>query len=159
MKQGDKVYQSIFVTGLTVDITNYLTEILIKNWLVRWNKPIPQSPFWRKEITDKSPNLKDLGKRYTIEVSEIKNLLKVFNEVALIDFFKTYKPTTIKYLKLPERHKFTYELYAHQLKLLKAATKLKEEAIGIVIDSHDNIVTNTYQSKVFSQSKPISILD
>lgn len=114
-----KVYDSIFVAGLKIDQINYLTEILMRNYLHWLKRPVPNCPFWRKDIMENNKQLTDLGTKYQVEISEVKNLLKVFNEDTLVNYFLNKKPVMLKFLTKEKKSVVLYELYTLQLKLLK----------------------------------------
>jgi len=118
----EKEYKSIFVPETTIDLPNFLTEILIKNYLVMIKKPLPNCPFWRKEISEKDDFLQELAKRYVVELGNMKNLLKCFNPDVIAKYYTESRRTGFKLLKKENQMDILYQLY-----LLQSREKTKIE--------------------------------
>lgn len=121
----NKEYPSVFLPDKKIDLSNYLTEIIICNFL-NWQKlPIPSSPFWQAAIANKSVKLDDLRKRYGMELAEIKNLQKVFSTESISQTFKELKPISVKQLKKENRSNLIYNLYINELAFQKQVKKVE----------------------------------
>lgn len=113
---ADKLYHSLFVHDLEVDLPNFLTEILIRNYLNKFNKVHPRCAFWKKDVCQQFPELQELQKKYVVELIGIQQLLKVFNSEIIIKYFQDAKPWAIKYAKKPVQQSIIYDLYQLQIK-------------------------------------------
>ncbi len=129
----NKEFQSHFLPDLKVDLSNYITELLICNYL-KWQKqPIPNSPFWRKGITVNSEHLKELGKRYGVELSAVKDLLEVFTGSTIIKYFRENNTVGIKFVKKETQQRIIYELFKLELKFKKENKCIKDRVT--IVDS------------------------
>lgn len=123
-QENDKFYTSYFVPEHKIDIANYLTEILIKNFL-EWQKiPKPNCPFWRKEVSSNNPALKKLANKYIAELTEIKRLLHVFDASILAEDFIKNKRIGIKIIKKEFREKILLSLLEQQINRNVSNTKI-----------------------------------
>ena len=95
MSQDNKIYDSLFLNE-KVDIANYITEHIIVNRCKIRKQNIPNSPFWRKDIAKNNPILKDLGKVYIAELSNIHELLLVFSPRVILQYIKENNTGFIK---------------------------------------------------------------
>ena len=146
-----KLWNSLFVTNLVVDLPNYITEIILLNWCKRWNKPIPNCAFWRKEISEQSAIWKELRKRYIAELTQIKSLLKKYDYTILIDKLKKDKITTIRYLKKYEKDKFIRDLEKlAKEKPLTLDQKPYSEIVIEAIEQDKNKIVEAYKSQTFT---------
>lgn len=109
-------FKSIFVPEEKINLPNCITEILIKNWLSYYNKPVPTCPFWRKEYASQSKDLEFLSHKYSLEIAAVHDYLKVFHAEVLITVLKKRKLGTLKYLKLDMKKDLINELFNAQVK-------------------------------------------
>lgn len=116
MASQEKSYQSIFVPEHKIDIANYITEIIICNYLRMIKKPRPASPFWRKDIASASPELQALCKKYQLELIGVKQLLKKFDADIIAKYYTESKRTGFKGLKKINQTKILEELSKLQTK-------------------------------------------
>lgn len=115
----DKIYLSRFVPEHKIDLSNYLTEQIIANYLT-WQKiPFPNCPFWRKDYVNTNDNYKELAKRYNLELLGVKELLKVFEIEAISSFIVKNKKIGFKFLTKEKQANFLYDLFKWQIKLEK----------------------------------------
>jgi hypothetical protein len=124
-----KEYSSRFVPDHKIDLANFLTEILVLNYLKQFKKNIPTVPFWRKEYSE---SFADLSKRYYIELIGVKDLLKVFYPETIAEVFTQKKCFAFSYLKMENRYPILYELYKCQVKNIKNQTPTD------TVDSNEN---------------------
>lgn len=113
-----KIYKSIFVPEHKIDIANYITEIIICNYLRMINKPRPASPFWRKDIASASPELTALCKKYQLELIGVKQLLKKFDADIIAKYYTESKRTGFKGLKKVNQTAILIELQKLQTQRL-----------------------------------------
>lgn len=87
----------------------------------------PMCPFWRKE-SQTTPELKKLAEQFRLELTYVKNLLKVFRPVVLIKYIKDRGIITIRYLTLDKQKAMVYNLYLEQVEYekQKAANESKK---------------------------------
>ena len=119
-------YNSIFVPEIKIDLPNFLTELLIRNYLEFNKKQLPTSPFWRKEISSQSRDLQDLSKRYALELTGIKQLLKVFSGSSISKLLIEKKYFAFKHLKKETQARFLYELFQIEIKQDKTVSSITE---------------------------------
>lgn len=105
-----KNWESIFDPSKKVDAANFITEIIISNYLKWQKKPLPRSPFWQKAISEKSDVLKDLRTRYAAEVSMVKDLLRVFHFAVVAKFVKKTGVVGIRMVKAETRERMLAKL-------------------------------------------------
>jgi hypothetical protein len=140
-----KVYKSIFVPEVQIDVANYLCELMMRNYM-DWQKiPYPKCPFWRAEFASQSKLLKQLSERYVIELGGIQELLMVFSPDVIANLFTTKKVAGFKLFKAETKDRYLWELYCDQVKLvkslLKAGSVKKEE---LVLSDDKNKVLRTF---------------
>lgn len=114
------VYKSLIVPDLEVDLGNYLTELLIINQCKKFKKPIPTTPFWKKEYAGLHKDLLFISKNYGLELSAIKDYLLIFAPSVLIAGFQKKNLHTIRFLKKEERKELMYELCLQQVKYIRS---------------------------------------
>lgn len=130
----EKVAKSVFVKDLDVTPSQLLTELIIKNYC-HWKKiELPNSPFWKKEYAI-NETLKFLSEKYKVEISYIKNLIKVFDISVLTKYFTESKPIGFRYAKKEQQALMIYELYQLQLKYLES------------IPTPEKIITENYNGR------------
>jgi hypothetical protein len=120
-------YNSIFVPEIKIDLPNFLTELLIKNYLEFNKKPLPSSPFWRKDISNQSSDLQELSKRYALELIGIKQLLKVFSPESISKLLTEKRYFAFKHLKKESQARFLYELFQIEIKLDHSRCSITEQ--------------------------------
>lgn len=114
--ESKKQYPSVFVPEQLVDLPNFVVELMIRNWCLIAKKPVPNCPFWRKEIAEKSPELKELAKRYGAELPAARNLLKVFGPGVLMKYYQESKMPGFTMLRDETKGKVLLALYKAQIK-------------------------------------------
>ena len=142
----EQEHDSNFVTGLKIKTSAYITELIILNdieWKMK--KGIlaskPMCPFWRKD-SQTTPELKKLAEQFRLELTYVKNLMKVFRPVVLIKYIKERGIITIRYLTLDKQKAMIYNLYLHQVEY----EKQKSENDSKKIDA-DTLVFTADQRK------------
>ncbi len=126
-----KQYSSIFVPESKIDVANYLTELLICNYVKVRKKAMPTCPFWRKEYaTDEF--LQDLNEKYVLELIGIKDLLHVFDPEVLSKYIVDKFCISFKMLKKETQQAHFYELVRRQIKFSKETAKLKVTPVNKV---------------------------
>jgi hypothetical protein len=115
-----KDYDSIFVPKLKVPISAHITEIIIDNkikWRAKSGAEItrPLVPFWRKSVCKENPALKQLSEEYGLEISYVKNLLKVFSSKNVLSYVKDRGIVTFRFLPLDKQKTVIYNLYQSEL--------------------------------------------
>lgn len=115
----DKIYLSRFVPEHKIDVSNYITEQIIINFLNWQRLPLPNCPFWRKDYVNVNDNYQELSKRYNLELLGVKELLKVFQIEAVSSFIVQNKKIGFKFLTKEKQANFLYELFRWQIKLDK----------------------------------------
>lgn len=128
-----KQYPSVFVPEQLVDLPNFIAELMIRNWLLINKKPIPNCPFWRKDIAANSVDLQDLSKRYVAELTAARNLLKYFGPGVIMKYYQETKMPGFTMLKNETKGKVLLELYTRQNKakeilLTQETTVQKQES-------------------------------
>lgn len=91
-------------------------------------RPRPQCPFWRKEIAANSEDLKNLSKRYQVELIGVKQLLKKFKPETLIKYFTDTKTPGFKNLKKHNQTRIIKELeelFCHVTKSMAVPIQLE----------------------------------
>lgn len=120
----EKNFKSSFDSSIEIDEANYVTEFLIRNRLIKYGQPIPNSPFWRKSIAGKSEKLTGLAETYVMELTEIKNLLYVFDSSILVHTIQSMNLWTLRYLKKEQKADLSYTLVGLQIKKAKEIKKV-----------------------------------
>lgn len=111
----DPTYPSRFVAKLEVTIAEYITEILIQNYLVWQKKPMPRNAFWRKGITENSKEFKTLKNKFVAELTMVKDLIKVFSPSVVAKYFLEHKCVGYRTVKSETRLKILDGIYREQL--------------------------------------------
>lgn len=146
--QQEATFNSIFVPEIKIDISNYITELLIKNYVEFTRVPMPTSPFWRKEIAKNSKELTELSKRYVIELGGVKQLLKIFKPEAIIKAIANNKQFSYKLLKKHNQAKFIYDVFHQAIKDEKSGSINLEAEIKI--EKFTPVNYNKQDNSIFS---------
>lgn len=118
-------YKSMFSPDLEITLAQYITEIIIKNFC-GWQKiPLPQSKFWQQQYQT-NQTLKDLGKRYGVEISAVHDLLKVFSGPVLAKYFTEKNIACFKLSKAATQQKIISELFKKQVEFIKSLDTIKD---------------------------------
>lgn len=136
-----KLYNSVFASEIQIDEANYLTEILIKNYLHFIKCPLPNFPFWRKEYANQSQKITELSKRYQVELIGIKQLLRKFNAQSIAKDFV-------------ENKRFLYKMgkKATQLNIEESISSIEEQLNRQdLVEVITTINTDTKIAKAFSR--------
>lgn len=141
----DKKYNSCFVPEQGIDVANYITEQLIRNFLDMVKKPKPSCPFWRKDIAQQDPFLTDLSKRYHLELIGVKELLKIFDQSVITSYIVKNKRIGFKMLKKENQAMFLYELFKEALK--SEARPIIVENIPTISAKKDDIANYAKDNK------------
>lgn len=144
-----KNYKSHFVPDLDIDVGNFITEMIVRNKLLNWKKPLPTFPFWQNTYQG-DPKNKALTKDYYLELTEVRNLLKVFSANVLIECFKELKLHTLRYLKKENKMEVIYNLYGRQLKIMK---ELKEDKALVEVSEDKTIF---FEQKASEVARPMA---
>lgn len=136
----NKQYSSIFVPETKIDIENYITEVIIVNFLNWQKQPIPKSPFWRADISNNNHGLDELRKRYIAELTGVKKLMKVFNPAVIMAYFQTSKMVGYTMVRAETKTKIIMELFNRQLKYADSLDKI----VDVPIET--TVFTNTGKS-------------
>lgn len=110
-------YQSLIVPDLSVDIANYLTEIIVTNNAARFKKNLPKYEYWRKEYKDSH---KEITNQYIAELTQIKKLLKVFSAPVLIKYFKESKIISFRFVKKEQMPLIIFDLFKAQIEYISS---------------------------------------
>lgn len=144
-----KTHKSHFVPDLDIDVCNFIAEMITRNKLLNWKKPLPTCPFWQN-IYQSDPKIKALTKDYYLELTEARNLLKVFSASVIIECFKELKLHTLRYLKKENKMEVIYNLYGRQLKAMK---ELKEDKALVELSEDKTIF---FQESAPAVSRPMA---
>lgn len=117
----------MYAHNLDIDLPNYLTELVVKNFLVLFKRPMPTCAFWKKDIASQHDNLQDLAKMYSLELIGMKQLLKVFDGDVIAKYYTESKWTGFKRLKKANQQQIIYDLY--QLQMKKPEPTIVEEIV------------------------------
>lgn len=125
----------MYVPETEIDLANYLTELLISNFInmKKWQRPA--CPFWRKDICANDPVLLELSERYGIELAAMKNLLKVFDGDIIAKCISDNRKVGFKLLKKENQAIFLYDLFLLQVKKPTVTNK----APTVVSESTDKV--------------------
>lgn len=129
-----KDYDSIFVPKLKIPIDALITESIIDN-KIKWKAKAgaamtrPLVPFWRKAICKDYPELKQLSEEYSLEISYVKNLLKIFSATTVLEYVKDRGIITFRFLPLDKQKTVLYNLYQKELDLIAGRKDRKEVVI------------------------------
>ena len=120
-KQADqqpvrRAYKSTFAANMDIDLPNYLTELVMVNYLDLIKRSKPTSAFWKKDVMGQDDYLQDLAKIYFLELIGMKQLLKVFDPDIVAGYFLATKWSGFKRLKKDNQMKILYEFYLKQIK-------------------------------------------
>lgn len=126
-----KSFDSIFVPKLKIPIEALITETIIDNkikWRAKAGAEItrPLVPFWRKSITKDHPELKQLSQDYALEISYVKNLLKIFSDSTVLEYVKSRGIITFRFLPIDKQKTVIYNLYQSELDRLSESKERKE---------------------------------
>lgn len=153
----DKKYPSLFLGTELIDLPNYLTEILIKNFAEWQRKSLPKSPFWREKISSQDVWLKSLTKKYVAELCEVNNLLWCFDGDIIAQYFIEKRCIGVKLVKKETRDRIISDLYSLQIvkkkknsyaqldeviKRKNLSEKLQSEAIKIAASTPQKTMIN-----------------
>lgn len=105
-----RVFQSTICPSIKVNKPNYLCEVMIQNFCKLRKRSVPSSPFWRKGISSNDEFLAELSKRYTVEVSACRQLLKKYPLSILIKYYKDSCMPGYKLLRKETRERIIAEL-------------------------------------------------
>lgn len=149
----NKEYKSIFVPNLSVNIENYITELILSNkieWDIKKGKNIskPHCAFWRKDIAKNHPQFAQLTKDYIVELTYIKDLLKCFSGPTIIGYIKKRNLITFRYLDLEKQKTVIYNLWREECEHKKNMAKQVKKANSVNIeDTITTIVINRPSKK------------
>jgi len=127
---NEKEYDSIFSPKKKIDISSHVTELILSNkidWKSR-KKGIdtkPRCDFWSKDKADSNPDFKQLQKDFALEVTYVKNLLKIFSPITVLQYVKTRGIITFRYLTLDKQKTVIYNLFQEDVKRIKVVNKSK----------------------------------
>lgn len=140
-------YKSIFAPDLEITLAQSLTEIIIKNYC-GWQKiPLPQSKFWQKQYQTNTV-LKDLGKRYGIEISGIHDLLKVFSGSVIASYFSEKNTACYKLGRKATQEKIILDLFEKQIEYIKSLDKMKDRVSEFeTINNKTEYISNHFEHK------------
>jgi hypothetical protein len=119
----EETYNSIFDADLKVNKANYLTEMIMSNYFAICKQDVPRTAFWRKKYKEQCDNFEWWAEKYSLDLSEVTNLLKVFPARPIAQTIKEQRIWTIKFLKIEPRKDFFYKLYQNTLKHYKECEK------------------------------------
>ena len=130
-----KNYASVFVPKLKIPIEAFITELIIENkirWKSKTGGPInkPLVPFWRKSVYSKNPELKKIAEEYGLEISYVKNLLKIFSDETVLEYVKEKGIITFRFLPLDKQKAVIYNLFQKELNL-KNDKKQKAKIVSL----------------------------
>jgi hypothetical protein len=138
-----KTYKSKFVPELDVDISNYLTEILIsRNWKYKGNK-VPPLAFWTKEHKD---NYKELVTDYVYELTQVKKILKVFSPGVVLSYLKNNEISSLRYIKKEDFKDMLFGLFKDQLSFLNTLEEISKTEIENEQDKIEYIARKTQKT-------------
>lgn len=127
-------YQSLAVPTIFVDVSNFLTEILVE----RKRGALPNVEFWQKQYADTYKDLTDL---YIMELTQVKKLLKVFSPVVLVEYIQKSKLSTLRYLTKEQAKDVIYDLFAKQVKYIQSIKEIKKTEIEFIDDKLEFVQT------------------
>lgn len=130
----DKSYTSLFVTGLEIDLANYVTENFVHNYLVKFNKAKPNCAFWRTALADKSDSLYELAKRYQLELIGVKRLLTVFSAAVILQVISTKGYFGFNTMKMVNRGPILNDLFEAQHKYYQELDVAERETLRVLLD-------------------------
>lgn len=125
----DNQYPSQFTPDIMVDVSNFITETIIVSYLQFKKKPMPNSPFWRKEISDNDPWLTELRNKYSLELTAVKDLLVVFSPMVVSACLKRRKLGTLKFLKADVKQQIVSELFKDQVKYVRSLEGINKKIL------------------------------
>ena len=140
-----KVYKSIFVPEVQIDVANYLTEIMIKNYLDWQKMQYPKCPFWREEYVRENPSLARLAERYMLELTSMQQMLMVFSPDVIAEWLTSTKSAGFQLFKPGMKDRALWELYSRQIKLVKSLLKagsVKKD--DLILSDDKNKVLRTF---------------
>lgn len=101
-------------------------------------RDVPRTPFWRKEYKGQSEQFEFWANKYSLELSEITNLLRIFPPRVIAETIKSNKTWTIKFLKLPDKQAFIYKLYNNTLTHNKKMAEAERKQAKLNLQLQDN---------------------
>jgi len=121
---NNKEFDSIFSPKKKIDISSHITEIVLNNKIEWVNKKNgldnkPRCDFWSKDKADSNPEFKQLQKDFRLEVTYIKNLLKIFSSVTVLKYVKSRGIITFRYLTLDKQKTVIYNMFQEEIKKIK----------------------------------------
>jgi hypothetical protein len=121
---NNKEFDSIFSPRKKIDISSHITEVLLSNKIEWVNKKNgqdnkPRCDFWSKEKADSNPEFKQLQKDFRLEVTYIKNLLKIFSSITVLKYVKDRGLITLRYLTLDKQKTVIYNMFQEEIKKIK----------------------------------------
>lgn len=133
-RNDSKDFDSIFVPKLKIPVDALITETVIDNkikWRAKSGAEItrPLVPFWRKSICKDFPELKQLSEEYSLEISYIKNLTKIFSPSVVLEYVKDRGIITFRFLPLDKQKTVIYNLYQKELEIKSSQKEQKKIVI------------------------------
>tara|TARA_R100000152_G_C6661691_1_gene100419 strand:+ start:91 stop:552 length:462 start_codon:yes stop_codon:yes gene_type:complete len=121
---SNKEYDSIFSPKKKIDISSHITELILNNKIEWHNKKNgvdgkPRCDFWVKDKADSNPEYKQLQKDFRLEVTYVKNLLKIFSSITVLKYVKDRGIITLRYLDLDKQKTVIYNMYQEEIKRIK----------------------------------------
>lgn len=147
----EKIFDSIFVKDLKVDVYNFITEVLINNYLEFARIQKPRCAFWQKEYQS-NDLLKFLGKKYQIELIHIKRLTKKYTPKVIMTCFKQNKIGSYGFLKQEKRVLIDKRLEETEREINKPIAKAPE-----LSSVETSIETSVQNINDFSNKKSIDL--
>lgn len=126
-----KLYQSLIVPNLNVDIANYLCEIVLTRKFKYKPDRLPKVEFWRSQYKN---DFKELQNLYIAELTQIKKLLKVFSSEVILKFFKENDYYTIRFLTKDQSKELIFGLFIKQYEFIQSLKDIKKTEIELVPD-------------------------
>lgn len=113
--------QSIFVSGLEITEAAAIAEHIISNRLEARNKPKPTCAFWKVEH---KATFEALANTYVLELTDVRNLLKVFSPAVVLETVRDLKIQTFRYMTKEEKKECLYYLYRAQVAMVKTLEEI-----------------------------------
>jgi hypothetical protein len=130
-----KDWDSNFVPKLKIPIEAYITELILENKIafkIKKGEKIskPLVPFWRKDVLLANPELKELAKDFSLEITYVKRLLKVFSVETVISYVKDKGIITLIYLPLEKQKSLLYNIFQNEIDLIDSK-KSKSKTVEV----------------------------
>lgn len=121
---NEKEYDSIFSAKKKIDVASHITELILNNKIEWVNKKNgvdskPRCDFWTNDKAESNSEFKQLQKDFRLEVTYVKNLLKIFTPVTVLKYVRDRGIITLRYLTLDKQKTVIYNLYQEELKMRK----------------------------------------